>query len=52
MRNDEKYCPICKMTCRGEGCAMGCFGECGFLTLAYKAEDIAHELFYIRKERE
>ena len=52
MKNDEKFCPICKMTCRGDACGLWCYGECGILTIAQKSENIAHELFYIRKERE
>lgn len=52
MKPDEKFCPLCNMTCKGEECGWWHFGECAMVTLAQKAEDTANELFYIRKERE
>lgn len=52
MKSDEKFCPLCNITCKGEECAMWCFGECGFLTLANKADNISNELYHIRKEME
>lgn len=52
MKNDEKFCPLCNMTCKGEECGLWSYGECAFLTLASKVDEITTELFYIRKERE
>ena len=52
MRPEEKFCPITKMTCKGNECALWCYGDCAVLTLAEKAEDIARELYTIRKDVE
>ena len=52
MRPEEKFCPITKMTCKGSECALFMYGACAVITLAEKAEDIAQELYTIRKDIE
>ena len=52
MKNDEKFCPLCNMTCKGEKCGLWIYGVCAFVALASKAEYKANELYYIRKELE
>lgn len=50
MSNDEKMCPLTKMTCYGNECGMWNSGECAVRTLARKAESASDELYYIRKD--
>lgn len=52
MRNDEKRCPLTKMICYGEECAWWYFGECALVSMTNRAQNIADELYYIRKDRE
>jgi hypothetical protein len=50
--NDEKRCPLTKMTCYGKECAWWYFGECAMVSLINHAQNVADELYYIRKDRE
>ena len=50
MSNDEKKCPLTKMTCWGGECGLWNWGECGLLTLSRKTEEASNELYAIRKE--
>lgn len=52
MSNDEKKCPLTKMTCYGHECGMWDGRECGLLSIAEEANLIRHELTFIRKEME
>jgi hypothetical protein len=52
MSNDEKKCPLTKMTCWGDECGLWNYGECALMTLARKSEDTGIELYTIRKELE
>ena len=47
--NDEKFCPLTKMTCKGDECALFRLDECALFTLADKVDEIARELYYLRK---
>lgn len=52
MSNDEKMCPITKQTCYGKECAWWYFGECATISITNRAQNVADELYYIRKEME
>lgn len=52
MREDEKMCPLTKMTCYGGECGWWYFGECAMISMANRAQNITDELYYIRKDRE
>lgn len=52
MMDDEKKCPLTKMTCYGAECALWCFGECGLALQARKIDDMTNDLYLIRKALE
>ena len=52
MSNDEKMCPLTKMTCYGKECAWWYFGDCAVATLAAKTEEYTNEMYFVRKELE
>ena len=49
MKNDEKKCPLTKMTCYGEECGMWADGKCAATALAETALEIKQDVFWIRK---
>ena len=51
MMDDEKKCPLTKMTCYGAECAMWYFGECAMISMTNRGQNVADELYYIRKDR-
>ena len=52
MMNDEKMCPLTKMTCYGKECGWWAKDKCGLLVLAQKAEEIDLELYGVRRALE
>lgn len=52
MREDEKMCPLTKMTCYGGECGWWYFGECGMALLARKTEEISNDLYRVRRQME
>lgn len=52
MMNDETMCPLTKMTCYGKECAWWYSGECAMISMTNRTQNVADELYYIRKEME
>lgn len=52
MSNDEKMCPLTKMTCYGTTCGWWYFGDCAMVDLVKRGQNTSDELYYIRKELE
>ena len=52
MMNDEKMRPITKQTCYGKECAWWYFGECAMISMTNRCQNVADELYYIRKGNE
>ena len=44
MSNDEKMCPLTKMTCYGKECAWWRLGECAVMDAALELYGIRHAL--------
>ena len=49
MKNDEKKCPLTKMTCYGEECGWWRESECAVKSLACAARVNADETYTIRR---
>lgn len=49
MNQDEKKCPLTKMTCYGDHCGLWHTGECALLTAARKCEDAANDIYWLRR---
>lgn len=52
MMSDEKMCPLTKMTCYGKECGWWYSGECAMISMTNRTQNVADELYYIRKEME
>ena len=52
MKNDEKKCPLTKMTCYGEECGWWWANECAVNTLANAVQETANESYIIRRALE
>lgn len=50
MMNDEKKCPLTKMTCYGKECAWWHLTNCAVISLVSKLHVIGMEQFQIRNE--
>lgn len=52
MKNDEKMCPLTKMTCYAGECAWWYFGDCAMIDLVNRCQNASDELYHIRREME
>ena len=50
MSNDEKMCPMTKMTCYGAECGMWHIADCAVISAARNLNSIGLELFHLRTE--
>ena len=50
--NDEKMCPLTKMTCYGRECAWWYNGDCVVPGVARILNIVGIDLFYLRKDAE
>ena len=50
MKNDEKMCPLTKMTCYGENCAWWHITDCAAIAVVRNLNSIGMELFHARTE--
>lgn len=50
MSNDEKFCPLCNMICKGEECGLWSQDRCSFVSLAQSAAYGARDIYWILRE--
>ena len=58
MKNDEKFCPVCNMTCKGEECGWWRHPGCCAISaitgsipgLGLEVSRVANELYMIRQD--
>ena len=50
MKNDEKFCPLCSMTCKGEECGWWHITNCAVIDAVRCLNSTNMELFHLRTE--